>query len=309
MPCRAACRVEGRPLRLPGATPVDVAVAQGGAIADRQLLALGMSRTSIRRWVLRGRLHLRHPGVYALGHPLLSRPGTWHAAVLAIDDDALLAGRSAAHRRELVTTARPRIDVLTPRRGRRSTAAIQVHTTRRLHPDDVELLDGLPVSSVSRTLLDLAEVVSRQRLARAIEQALLAGTYDQRAVDRTLHRAAGRRGAARLRQALAVVDASPTLTRSGFERSMQQRCPRWGLPRPQANASVLGHEVDCFWPDAGLVVELDSRAFHLTPQAYERDRQRDRDLVVSGLRVVRITELQWTDERRVMHELAQLLGA
>jgi hypothetical protein len=165
-------------------------------------------------------------------------------------------------------------------------AAVQVHRARRLDPLDTTTHRRVTVTTVARTLVDLAGVIDAGALERALAQAEVLGLYDQAALRDILDRSKGRRGAASLRAAL---HTPPALTRSELERRFLRLCDAHGLPRPLVNVEICGYEVDFAWPEARLVVETDGHAYHRTRRAFELDRRRDADLLVAGYRVLRVT--------------------
>lgn len=149
--------------------------------------------------------------------------------------------------------------------------------------------DAIPVTSISRTLLDLAQVLQQQYLRRALDESERLGLFDLRALERLIGRSQGHRGLRTLGKVLADYRGPPPLTRSELERQFLDLCRDGGLPRPQTSFLVGGREVDVAWPDQRLIVELDSHAFHGTRAAFEDDRIRDAILQAAGYRVIRIT--------------------
>jgi very-short-patch-repair endonuclease/predicted transcriptional regulator of viral defense system len=296
-----------------GPPPVDVLLARHAAAlhavaSTAELRALGLSAGGIHRRVRNGRLHPIHRGVFAIGHPRLTREGRWRAAVLACGPDAALSVRAAGALWRVRPSSRARIDVTTPHRGRRGPAGIDLHRVRRLAPEDVTVVDGIPVTTLARTLVDLAEVVDEQGLARAVHEAEVLRIIDVRAVRLAIARANGRR---RVGALAAVLDrAEPVvMTRSELERRMHDLCRAAGLPRPLINEPVEGFVVDFLWRDARLIVETDGAATHLTRRAFEADRARDVQLTLAGYRVVRFTFRQVRDEpERVAAALRGLLS-
>ncbi len=286
--------------------PVDLGVAelaerQHGAVARRQLLELGLGSRAIDHRVAVGRLHPVHAGVYLVGHRLRSARTRWMAAVLACGPGALLSHRPAADVWHLLPTDSARIHVVADR-STRGPAGIVVHRIRRLHIEDRAERDGIPVTSVARTLLDLAGVVRRRQLERAVETAERHGLFDLHAMERLLASGRGRRGVRMLRSVLRDY-REPPFTRSELERMFIALCRGAGLPPPVTNLWVAGGEADATWPDHRLVVELDSRGYHATRAAFERDRRRDTDLQLAGYRVLRVTH------RRLEQEPADVAAA
>jgi very-short-patch-repair endonuclease len=157
-----------------------------------------------------------------------------------------------------------------------------------LHEEDAATKDGIPVTSVARTLLDYSECVSSRVLDRAIEEAERRGIFDLAAVERLIERTRGRRGRRLLSAAVAGYRA-PAFVRSELERAFLDLCRDARLPAPTVNTFVAGSEVDMAWPEDSLVLELDGHEFHRTRAAFERDRIRDADLQLAGYRVLRVT--------------------
>ena len=249
------------------------------------------------------RLHRLHRGVYAVGHANVSELGRLMAAVLACGRNAVLSHQSAAALWGIRASNRHLIDVTAGRSSRRSRGGIAVHLVRDLDPDDRTCIRRVPITTVARTLLDLAEVVREDALVRAVEQAERMQLFDLRAVDALIARRGGRRGLGRLKNALQGYRALPHLTRSELERRFLALCRAAGLPTPAVNAWLVGQEVDVLWAEHRLVVELDSHRHHGTRAAFERDRIRDAALQLAGYRVLRVTQL------RLDSEPAAVIGA
>jgi very-short-patch-repair endonuclease len=267
---------------------------QHGVVGRWQLISLGFASDAIQHRVARKRLFRLHVGVYAVGHPKLTPRGHWMAAVLACGPDAVLSHVTAGRLHSVLTRNQSRIDVTAPTSGRRPK--IRIHRTKTLHPEDVTEIDGIPVTSIARTILDLAAVLTAEPLRYAIEQAdRLQRPLDLTALERVIARNPNRKGVKRLNNILATYRCAPD-TRSRFERRFLSLIRRAGFPEPQLNVVVAGFTVDVFFPLAGLVVELDSRSFHLTPAALEADRFRDAKLQRARYIVLRITEERLKDD-------------
>ena len=142
---------------------------------------------------------------------------------------------------------------------------------------------------MSRTLLDLAGMLTPTRLERAVERSLALRLFDLRAVEAVLAANRRRPGAASLAEIIARVHDEPSLTRRELEALMLDLCDAHGIERPEVNVLVGGLEVDFLWRAQRLIVETDGRADHETPIAFGRDRERDEQLTVLGYRVVRFT--------------------
>jgi hypothetical protein len=268
---------------------------QHGVVAHWQLIAGGLSRSAIQRLIGAGWLHRLYVGVYAVGHDRLSWHGRCLAAVFACGPGAVLSHRSAGALWAIRPTSSPRLDVtlLRPRKGPRGLCA---HHVRSLHAEDRAERDGIPLTSVARTLLHLAEVVPPRELIRAVEQAERLGLFDLDAVGRLIGRSRGRHGIGPLRAAIAAVEGEPPRVNSDWERDLLDFCDDHDLPRPELNVIVEGYEVDALWSDAKLIVELDSWDHHRSRRAFEEDRRRDAALQLAGYVVLRITWRRFEQE-------------
>ena len=289
-------------------TPLDQALAaaagrQHGLLTRAQLTAAGVSETAISARLKAGRLHRVHRGVYAVGYRSSSLQTRAMAAVLACGPGAVLSHRSAAALWEIGPWRGP-LEVTSPRDRR--PRGIVAHRSRTLTPRDVTTQRGIPVTTVPRTLIDLAEVLTDVALMRVVNEARIRRRVQTLELTAAVTTNNGRRGAALLGR-LVDLDGGPT--RSVLEDRFVAFVSEHGLPPPRVNQRVCGHEVDMLWPDARLIVELDGRAFHDQPGAFERDRERDAQLTVAGYRVVRITWRRLAgDPDREAAQLRALLG-
>ena len=279
-----------------------LAERQHGIVSLGQLLALGLTRRAIAGRSRPGRLIPLHRGVYAVGHTALTARSRDTAAVLACGPGALLSHRSAAHSWALLPSSSARIEV-TASRGCKPKPGIAIHRSRLIHPDDRAIVNGIPTTSVARTLVDLADVVSERRLGDAVNEAEVRRLFDLGLVEATLARLPGRKGRHRLRRVLAAYRPDPSFTRSRAERLFLRLCADHALPPPGTCVSLAGHEVDAYWPDARLAVEFDSHAFHRTTRAFHEDRRRDRRLATLGIQVSRVT---WPDLQEPARLAAEL---
>jgi very-short-patch-repair endonuclease len=279
-----------------------LATRQHGVVTRPQLLALGFSTTMIGRWLDNGRLVGLHPGVYAVGHAALNLRGRWFAAASACGPDAVLSHGSAAALWELRNGHPRRIQVTRPGTGGRiHPRGVYVHRYRSLDPVlDVTVHDGIPVTTVERTLLDLLLVLHPRKVRRAFAQADALRRLDFAEVDRLVATHPHRRGTRALAAIAGEHRPDQTLSRSDFEDRLAELCERHGLPRPQINQHIAGLEVDLSWADHRLVVEADTFAFHGTWAAARRDRQRDARLAAAGYVTHRFTDEQLDDEPEVV---------
>jgi len=267
-----------------------LASRQWGIVSRRQLTALGFGDDAIWRRVRDGRLHRVHQGIYSVGHAVVGRQGRWLAAVLACGDGAALSHRSGAHLWELRSSSPARPEVSRDGGGRRSRPGLLLYQPDRPLAGEVTLRSGIPVTTVERTLADLAGVLAPRSLERTIARAEAMRLLD---VPTLLDAVAHRPGAPAVRRILA--DWVPSLTRSELEDRMLDLLDAAGLPRPEVNARVGRFEVDLVWRAARLVAETDGHAFHGSRRQVERDRHRDAVLTAAGYRVLRFTWKQVVD--------------
>ena len=229
-------------------------------------------------------------GVFAVGHPILRPEGRRLAAVLACGPGAVLSHRSAAAHWGLLATDQTRVDVAAPR-SRDGVPGIRLHRPRCLDDRDTTTHEGIPITTIARTLLDLAATVRPDRLERALAQAERLQLYDHRAITDVLERSNGHRGTGALARATA---AEPKLTRSELEARFLALARAAGLTEPEVNSSLaaLDHqanEVDFYFPAHHLIVETDGWETHGTKAAFKSDRRKDAALTAAGYRVMRFT--------------------
>jgi very-short-patch-repair endonuclease len=281
-----------------------LAGAQHGVVSRDQLRDdIGLSDSAITRRIAGGGLIAVHRGVFAVGHAAITTRGRWWAAVLACGPDAALSHRAGGDLLDFWASARYDIDVIARRQVRQP--GIDAHR-HRLHPDDVTTRDGLPVTTVARTLLDLADVLTPRQLGQAYDRARINRLVTLEDLTTQLARANGRRGASKLR---AIVDAErpPAATASHLERAFLDLIRAAGLPEPRVNEHVHGVKADFHWPEHRLIVETDG-AQHAGRRAARADRRRDALLLVEGWRTLRFTsEDVLEDQRHVLAVLRPLL--
>ncbi len=254
-----------------------------------------------------GRLHRLYQGVYAVGHTDLSLHGECLGAVLACGPRALLSHYSAAWLWGLSPTSPVPIHVTGPS-ARSRRPPIRLHRASTLTDADRALRDGIPVTSVARTLLDQAALVDERKRQRLLKRSEELELFDLAAVHDVLERNRGHRGHRRLRRALAVYEPPP-FTRSEFEALFHEAVLAAGLPRPRANFNVAGMEVDVFWPEHRFAVELDLYETHGTRESFEADPVRREELLLAGVAVVNVTGPRFDREPDVvLARLRRLLG-
>jgi len=274
-----------------------LAARQGGVVARRQLLGLGLSSAAIGRRIEGGRLHPLARGVYAVGHPLVGVDGRRWAAALAVGAGAVISHATAADAWDLRPSTSGLIHVTAGPGGRKQRRGIRVHRTS-LAADEATTLRGLPITTPQRTLLDLASTGLRGRaLETALDRAELRCAMDFAVLRRLLERHERRPGAAVLADMLSRYAPGSVDTLSVLEDLVLDVCDRHAIPRPLTNAVIEGRRRDFVWPYARLVVEADSYTWHRSPAALDDDRARDVELSLTGYRVLRFTYAQVTKRR------------
>jgi hypothetical protein len=267
--------------------PLDAMIAelakrQHGVVTLEQLRALGLNREWVRYRVAAGRLFPIHRGVYAVGHPGLSREGHFMAAVLASGERAALSHLSLAELRKVSRWPPSVIDVVSM--SRRRVQGTRVHTARYLDPRDLTRFRGIPVTTVERMLVDLADVLTPHQLAWVIHEAAFRGLFDLAATRETMTRANGRRGLKTLQRAIGLHLSGSAGTRSAKEDAYLATLGEAALEAARVNTKI---EVDVHWPRTGTVVEIDG-APHTRPSQRGEDGRRDAALADAGYEVTRI---------------------
>jgi very-short-patch-repair endonuclease len=234
--------------------------------------------------------------VYAVGHLAPVEFGDEVAALLAIHARAFLSYLTAARIWKLLPRpTQPPIELTVIGQAARKRPGIRVHRTRRLHPQETRIRHGLPVTSPARTLLDIAGSVSPRELERALDEALIRNLVRLNQISEVVERAATERGRGVLK-ALVEDRTHSTLTRSEAEESFLALIRKADLPAPEVNVHLHGYQVDFFWRERRLVVEIDGYQFHSSHSAFERDRRKDRRLKGGGIGVLRFSATQVTRE-------------
>jgi hypothetical protein len=295
-----------------GALVQDLADRQYGVVSRAQLVAIGVGESAVSRWTRNGRLQRIHHGVYAVGHRRIRREGWWQAGLLLGGLDARLAHWTSVSCWALVQHSRTTVHIVGA--GRRGTTTPGVHAHRtKLHPDDCATCDGFPVTSVARTMIDVADDATADQLGEMLDAALRLRLYDARAMTDAVDRAHGRRGLAKLLPALTAMGDESVRFRSTTERRVRDRLVAAGLPRPLVNQPVdkgdgSHYELDLLWPASRLNVEIDGPQ-HLLPHQRSKDAARDRWLRARGYAVRRFpVERVDHDFPAIVAEIRGLLG-
>lgn len=285
-----------------------LAARQHGVVTRSQLVELGMSSSAIGRGLDAGRLRPLHRGVYLLG-PLEVARSREMAAILAVGPDAALSHTSGAHLLGLLRIEPPRpIHVTVPGGGRCEKSGIVLHRTRILAEDERTVVDGIPVTAAGRTIVDIAGMLGRREVELALATAEREGLIGTEELAALTERYVGRPGMAMLRVLLGD-RAGPSFIRSEAERRCLYLLRQAGLPRPHTNVPVGPYELDLFWPEEGVAVEIDGHEHHSSRARFEGDRQKDNWLRARGIQVIRVTWRQITRRPTATAALvAQTLG-
>ncbi len=283
---------------------------QHDVVTRRQLIALGIGERSIDRRIAARRLRRIFRGVYTVRQGQIGRHGWWMAAVLLGGEGAILSHRPAAALLGIRRSAPGRAEVTLPRE-RRSRKAVLFHSARTA-PDEVTVVEGIPVTTVPRTLFDLAAVLRPVQVEAAINEAEVLRLTDPLSLNEVLERYPRRQGSAAIRKILAAARIGASRTRSELEIAFLECLDAVGLPRPEMNAwiQVRGKwiQVDCLWREQRVIAELDSHEFHRTGEAFESDRARDRALSATEWRPIRITWLHIREPAPLESDLRELLS-
>ncbi len=291
---------------------VEIAERDFGALSLDDCRSCGLSESGVHKRVEAGDLFRKYPGVYAFGRPDLTANGRRMAAIKACGSGACLSFATAAAHRGIRQSNSSYIDITVPAgRPLRKLRGIRCHRAD-LARQDISDVDGIPCTSVSRTLLDLATRISFQGLERAANQAVVIEVFDMREMGDLLRRSKGRRGIRKLRQVLERGDMSgENVPKSGLEERFAQLCKTHGLPKPGVNRWLLlgdvYKEVDFLWRSEKVVIEVDSKRYHSTGWNLARDTERDELLTASGFLHDRVSECLLMHEPNEAVEKARAL--
>jgi very-short-patch-repair endonuclease len=262
---------------------------QHGVLTRKQLLSLGLSRHGIEHRLARGRLHPLATGVYAVGRPELTQHGRWMAAVLSCGPGSMLSHGSAAALWGIGSEHRG-IEITAHSANPRRRPGLRVYRRPTLAARNVTSQDGIPVTGIVQTLVDLAATLRPQSVERAVNEADRLDLIHPPALRVALEVHRCEPGVRPLR---ALLDRRTfRLTRSELERIFLPMTAQVGLPLPLTKQWVNGFEVDFFWPDLAFVVETDGLRHHRTPAQQAKDRRRDQAHTAAGMIQLRFTHEQ-----------------
>jgi hypothetical protein len=280
-----------------------IAGRQHGVVTWRQLRNAGVTAGEIKRRARTGALIREYPGVYRVGHRAPSLHARYLAAVFACGDGALLSHDAAGHLLGLLKGTPPPPEVTAP--TERRIDGIATHRARSLDPRDAARWQNIPVTTVPRTLVDLAATLTADVLARACHEAEIRHGTTPAHVETVLARRPNSPGARTLRR---ILRRDIRVTLSVLERRFLRLLEDHGFPLPETNRPAGTRRVDCRWRNRRLTVELDSYRYHHTRHAWEQDRRREREARARGDEFRRYTYGDVVEDARlVVAELRELL--
>lgn len=290
------------------------AARRHGVVTFAELIEAGCSEDAIQWMVTTGHLHRRHRGVYAVGHTALSREGRWSAAVLAGGDGAALSHVSAAQFWGITRRTSERIHVSTPR-YRRPIAGVTSHHLRPLQDDALRAVtsrDGIRATTVTRTIIDLAEIMDAEELAFVMHEAAFRFVLDVDEIRRVIAENARFRGRGVLREALEMHLSGRAGARSRFEERVRTYLEGRGYPKPAAGYPLQAddgtYELDMAWPACRVNVEADGGRGHARPRSRRKDRERDQAIRRAGWHTYRVSSEAFdADPATATHELRAAL--
>jgi hypothetical protein len=251
-----------------------IAARAHGIVSVADLSSAGVTRREIRRRVEKGLLIREHRGVYRVGGAARTFRAIYMAAVKACGPGAVLCGRAAAYLQSLLPKCRkpPPPEVWCP--TERRVTGVKTRRAKALDRRERMTFDGIPCTTMPRTLVDLAAVLDEQELARACHEADVKYRTKPRHVDAVLARHPRAPGRKNLRR---ILHGDVHITLSALERAFLELLREEGLPLPITNRVASGRYVDCRWPDRDVTVELISYRYHGTRHSWERDNRRQRE--------------------------------
>jgi very-short-patch-repair endonuclease len=281
-----------------------VAGRQDNVVTLEQLIEAGLGRGAIAHRVQARMMQRMHRTVYLIGAAPPSPVARARGAVLAVGVGAVLSHRSAAEMFGLLPEVGGEVDVTIVGRNPGVHPGIRLHRPRALARVDVTAVRGIAVTSIARTICDLAASEPQEDVTRSFQEALYRRAVSPQAVAAVLAREPTRKGAAIIRELI----EDPCMTRSQRERLLLKLIDQAQLPKPATNVRLHGHLVDVLWPAERLIVEFDGWGAHGHRVAFEKDRKRDQILVAAGYRVLRVTDRQLINEPlAVIARIAQAL--
>src|SRR3954471_8121759 len=241
-----------------------------GLVTRDELSDAGLTERQIDWRLENGALIPEYERIYRVGHCAPNLETSYLAAVLACGEGALLSGRAATYLYGLIKGEAPKPEVTTP--TQRRPQGVITHRAR-VHALEATTYHDIPITTVPRTVVDMAARSTPGELAELFHHAAVRFRVKPHHVEAVLRRRPNARGANTLRR---VMNGDERALLSVLERGFIALLRKHDLPLPQTNIPKDGHWVDCYWPEPPLTVELDSYRFHSTRHAWEEDHRRER---------------------------------
>jgi Transcriptional regulator, AbiEi antitoxin len=299
----------------------EIARAQHGVFSRKQALDAGLTRSAIGRRLEKGAWATPLRGVYRLA----ATPETWHqtlmAACLRAGDDAVVSHATAGQLWRLegfgVNARSAPIELTLAFGKQRHAPGVVIHRSRKLGPADCTTRDGIPVTQLARTIVDLSAVLDKKHLSMALDSGLaLHDSLDSGSLRRSLRRV-GRKGRGGVRKLVELVDERDPRAKpldSTLERRFKAALKAAGLSRPEEHFDVVEAgrhlaELDFAYPRARLGIQTDGAGVHRQHAVWERDQVQQSELAAAGWRVVHVTWAQMqTDEAAVVERIRRALA-
>ena len=270
-----------------------LAATQMRLVRADQLADAGFSWNAIQHRLDHGFMRRLWWGMYMLGPDQPSYRTLARAGVLTCRDEAVVSEEWAGYFWGLRPEPQLPVDVTRTNGSHRGRKQVRVHRTVLTDPRDVTERLGLPITTPERTILDLAARLSDWELQALIAEALVKKLVTVRSLNAIVDRAGRRKGVKQLKGAL---EQSPGLTRSEYERLLRRICHAAGLPQPRTNATVEGYEVDAYFEQHGVIVEVNPFSTHGHKRAHDKDTRKIAELNAKGYIVLPFTDKQLTDQ-------------
>ena len=283
----------------------DFASSRHGVFSRLEAQKLGISKSQISTRVKNGQFIRVAPAVYALA----GSPNTWEqrARIAALTTRGLVSHRAAAYVHDIDGFGPSDIEVTVPKYRRPEGAGLWVHRTTQFGRADAQEVDGIPVTGIARTVLDVAAVLGPKRLNwvvdAVIRQELV--TWEDLFHVWVIHSIQGRNGSGRLRKLLEERYGDEQIPDSKWNRMVSDLLIDAGLPAPimehevRCNGRLIGR-VDLAYPDCRLAIELDSSRWHLNAESFVKDPRRKNQLMLAGWTVLTFTWADYADTPRVL---------
>lgn len=276
----------------------ELASVQGGIVGREQLETLGIEEWRIDNWLKARRLHVWYRGVYAVGHRAVGALGRRKAAQLAGGEDAALACQTGSDFLGVKPYASAAIHIWVPGQRGRAIYGIVPHRFADMVEADIEVVDGVRTTSAMRVLVGMAHTWDVDQIIRAFDRTEELRMFDLRSLEDLMARRPARPGSPRLRLVREMYEGpEPSLTE--LEKRGMQLIRKAGLPRPKAQFHTSEGRVDFYFPEAAMILEMDSFRWHRQRSRFEGDRSRDLEHMAQGMATPRVTWHQALQPRTI----------